>query len=295
MPDRTTTIAAIGCSGHVSETMARGLMQGANVRLLARNVELLEARYPSAEVVEGSMMKADDVARAMYGADAALLLTPMARRNNAKTEVAPAKSVIAGALAANLPHLVYASSVGAAPGVGVGLLEAKYEVEQRIADSSISHSILRCGGFMQDIFDPRQRAIKAGKFVYPLTKTRRFSYTDQNDIAPFILQELMGDRGALNRAIEFVDPETYSISEIEQALNDAADRPARIAPHFPAFYALLAAQPYFHVRNYRFGSIIPLLRYFDRHGCVATGETVDTAVPSFTMTSLRSHLHSLLR
>ncbi len=295
MAAKPKTIAAIGCSGHVAETIVHGLLKGANVRLLARDADLLRLRYPDASIIEGSMMNADDVARTMNGVDAALLLTPMARRNNATTEIAPAKSVIAGAHAAGLKHLVYASAIGAAPGTGVGLLDAKYEVERLVVNSEIPYSILRCGGFMQDIFAPRKRSISAGRFVYPLTRSRRFSYTDQSDIAPFMIQELMNGRGILNSVTEFVDPATYSISEIETALTDAAGTPVKVTPHFPAFYALLAARPYFHLRNHRFASIIPLLRHFDRYGCVATETSADKAAPTFPMTNLHSYLAKLLQ
>ncbi|QII03784.1 NmrA family NAD(P)-binding protein (plasmid) [Rhodococcoides fascians A21d2] len=293
--DQPKTIAAIGCSGHVSEPIVRGLLLGAKVRLLARNAELLTARYPDATIIEGSMMNAEDVARAMEGADAAFLMTPMARRNNSAIEVACARSVITGAQLAQLEHLIYSSAVGAAPRTGVGLLEAKYENEGLIAESGIPHSILRCGGFMQDIFDPRKAAIKAGRFLYPVSRSRRFSYTDQEDIAPFVIQHLLERNEALNRVVDFVDPETYSISEIEAILSQASGRPVNVVSRFPALFLLHAAQPFFHIKDHRFASIIPLLRFFDRHGCVATGETVGTAFPKFEMTGLRHHLELLLQ
>lgn len=78
MTDKKLTLAAIGCSGHVGEIFVDGfLKQGINVRLLARNQEVLSARYPDAEVIKGSMMDATDVAWVMEGADADFWVTPM--------------------------------------------------------------------------------------------------------------------------------------------------------------------------------------------------------------------------
>ncbi|MFI9412832.1 hypothetical protein [Nocardia gamkensis] len=52
-------------------------------------------------------------------------------------------------------------------------------------------------------------------------------------------------------------------------LTTAAGRTAAASPRFPTYYLFLAALPYFRWRGHRFSSIVPLVRYWDSHGCAA--------------------------
>jgi len=290
------TVAAIGCSGHVAEVFVRGfLAEGVSLRLLARDAETLTRRYPDATIVRGSMLNPDDVARVTDGADAVFLLTPMARLDDPANEVEAARAVIDGVKAAGVKHLVYTSVVGAERKTGVGVLDAKFEVERLLASSGVPYTVLRCGSYMEDVFDPRREQLKKGTFLFPITKSRRISWTSQKDVAPFVVRELMGKGLVLNRAVDFVAPEALSVLDIERGMTQAAGRPVKAVPRFPALYLFTAALPYFRRRGHRFASIIPLIRYFDRHGSVASGETVGSLVPSFAMTSVQEHLDRLLR
>lgn len=191
MNEPTKTIAAIGCSGRVAEIFVRGLLaEGVRVRLLARDAETLAHRYPEATIVAGSMMNPNDVACAVDGADAAFFLTPIAQRNDPATESNAANAVISGARTAKLEHLIYTSAPGAGRNSGVGLLDAKYEVELRLASSGIGYSVLRCGSYMEDVFDPRLDLLARGRFLLPINKSRRINYVSQKDVAPFIVHEL---------------------------------------------------------------------------------------------------------
>lgn len=146
---------------------------------------------------------------------------------------------------------------------------------------------------MQDIFDPRLSLLKKGRFTFPVKKARRFSYTSQKDLAPFVVQELMRKGKVLNRAIEFVEPGVYSIYDVERVLSEAAGRPVRAPARFPAFYLYMAAAPYFRGTDHRYGSILPLIRHFDRCGSLPSGETVGDLEPTFRMTRLKEHLVGL--
>ncbi|MFE9324289.1 SDR family oxidoreductase [Nocardia sp. NPDC052278] len=271
MNEPRKTIAAIGCSGQVAEVFVRGLLaQGVSVRLLARDADTLARRYPEATIVAGSMMNADDVARAADGADAAFFLTPIARQNDPSTEFEAANAVIAGAKAAKLKHLIYTSALGAGRNTGVGVLDAKFEVERLLASSGIGYSVLRCGSYMEDVFDPRLDLLNKGRFLLPIDKSRHISYVSQKDVAPFIVQELVCKDRVVNGDIDFVAPRSYA-------------------------YLFLAALPYFRWRGHRLSSIIPLVRYWDSHGSVASENTVGAYAPSFHMTTLEEHLTSLFQ
>lgn len=171
---------------------------------------------------------------------------------------------------------------------------AKLEVERLLKNSGIVCSVIRCGSYMEDVFDARVKLLKKGKFLFPLTKTRRFSYTSQQDVAPFVAQHVLGQAGMLNRTINFVSPGIYSVTDVERLLSEAASHPVRAPAKFPTFYLFLTMLPVFRWRRHRFATIVPLLQYFDAHGYTPTIETVATRFPEFPMTSLPQHLRSLL-
>ena len=194
----TPTVTLIGCSGAIGAHVVDAFIEeGATVRVLARNPEPVLARHPNAGVVAGSMMEPDDVARAVEGADATFVLTPMGVRNDPSLEIAAGRAVAAGVARGEATHVVYNSVLGADRARGVAILDAKVEVEPALLDSGVPVSILRCGTFMEDIFDPRAAQIRKGRFLFPITRSRRFTYTCQRDVAPFTLEVLVGRGAAL--------------------------------------------------------------------------------------------------
>lgn len=286
------TVAAIGCSGPVAQHFVEGFLDhGATLRILARRPDEVRERYPRAEIVNGSMMDADDVGRVARGADAVFLVTPMGLNNDTASEIEASRRVIAGLKAAGSPHLIYTSCLGVERRHGVGILDAKHAVEMLIADSGIPHSILRCGTYMEDLFDPRVDLLRKGKFLFPLRKDRRFTFTCQADVPRFVMQELLGPGRVLGTAIDLVAPGTWSIAEIEVLLSDTAGYPIRAPSRLPTFYLFRALQPLFRLREDRMSSVIPLLIHFDRHGYLSSEPRPISG--AFTPTPLEAHLRQL--
>ncbi|SRR6056297_286445 len=290
---RTIEIAAIGCSGPVARHFVEGLLEeGASVRVLARSPESVEHRLPGADVMAGSMKNCSDVERVVAGVDAAFLVTPMGMNNDPALEIEAARFALQGMRQGKLKHLVYTSCLGVDCECGVGILDAKYHIERMIKESEIPHSILRCGTYMEDLFDPRLHLLRKGKFLYPLNKSRRFNFTSQRDVARFIVQELVAEGRVLNAAKDFVTGETYSIADIEILLSRAAGFEIRATPRFPAFHVYRALLPLFRLRKHRFSSVIPLLMHFDRYGYMTTSKR--SQENQFAMTDLEQHLLGIL-
>ena len=290
------TVATIGCSGPIGDRFLRGFLdRGASVRVLARDPGEVRRRHPDVEVVPGSMLVPADVSRAVDGADAAFVLTPMGVRNDPATEIEAGRAVADGAAAGGCRHLVYNSVLGADHRRGVGILDAKYEIEPILRASGVPVSILRCGTFMEDIFDPRLAQLRKGRFVFPITPTRRFTYTSQRDVAPFVVDELIGKDEVLDGPLNFVAPGTFSLTEVERVLSEAAATPIRTAPKVPAYYLVQAAGPIVRLRGGRFSSIVPLLRWFEHNGYTDDGPTVGERFPGFPMTTLSRYARDLFR
>jgi len=295
MTDKAYVLAAIGCSGEIAEVFVNGFIrQGVKVRLLARDAGKVSARYPQAEVIRGSMMRSSDVVPVLQGVDAAFLITPMGVRNDKSSEVAAARAVIDAARSANLKHLIYVSVLHADQASELSLIDAKHDVESLLAASGIPWTSLRCGSYMEDVFDVRVRQLAKGRFMFPVIKERRFTYTSQQDISRFVAQELLPRGEALNRGFNFVSPGTYSIHEVEQLLGKAQGKPVKASGKAAFYYLIRLLQPFFHWRGHRLSTIIPLVVYFNRYGYTDDGQSVATLFPEFRTTTLEEHLQRLL-
>lgn len=295
MTDKKFTLAAIGCSGHVAEIFVDGfLKQGINVRLLARNPEALSVRYPEVELIKGSMMNATDVAKVMEGADAAFLVTPMGICNNTSTESEAVAAAIEGAKAVRLKHLIFVAAIGIDNQTGVPLLDAKHKAERLLASSNVPWTSLRCGSYMEDVFNARLSGIKRGSFLFPVTKTRRFTYTSQVDVPRFVVQELLQTERVLNRPFNLVAPGTFTPLDLEKLMTQASGRKVKASGKFPFYYLLILLKPYFNWTRKRFATILPLIRYFDSYGYTASGDTVADLFPNFKMTTVEEHIRRLL-
>ena len=287
------TVAAIGCSGPVAQHFVEGFCdEGAKLRILARRPGDVRKRYPRADVIQGSMMEPSDVARAVAGVDAVFLVTPMGLDNDPTSEIEAARLVLDGLKQTGAPHLVYTSCLGVETKQGVGILDAKHAIEQMISDSGIPYSILRCGTYMEDLFDPRLELLRKGKFLFPLNKSRRFTFTSQRDVPRFIMRELLAQGSVLNGRIDLVAPGTFSISEIETLLGEAAGFEIRAPSRFPTFHIFRALTPLFRLRKDRMSSVIPLLVHFDRHGYLSNDPAGGCV--AFKTTRLEQHLEELL-
>lgn len=287
------TLAAVGCTGTISEIFVRGFLNlGIMVRLLARSPERAAAQYPDAQIASGSMMNSDDVARAMQNAGAAFLTTPIGPRNDTSIEVEAARAAIEAAKRVQLPHLIYISVIGIDQPTGVPLLDSKREVEAMLAASGLRWSSIRCGSYMEDVIDTRLAALRRGLYLFPVAPARQFNFTFQGDVPRFVYK-LLTQGQALNGPLDFIDPRTYSVAEVAQMMSQAAGR--RIVPSGKWPLALLTlTQPYFYWRKHRLAAIIPLIRYFNRHGYTGNIRQLAKVCPDFEMTSLEEHLQRLL-
>jgi uncharacterized protein YbjT (DUF2867 family) len=233
------------------------------------------------------------VSQVLADTDAALLMTPMGTCNDPSREIAIATKVLKGAKAAGLRHLIYTSVLHAEQPSSVGILQAKCEIEQLIKSSGIPYTILRCGSYMEDVFDPRLSLLRRGIFLFPIDRHRVLSYTSQADIPRFSVTELLQPGRVLNRPIDFVETQAYSIVEVEKQLCEAAGFVIRTTPRFPVFYVFYALLPYFRMTRHRLSSVIPLMQHFYRSGDCSDYDDVRREFPAFRMTPLPEHLTRL--
>lgn len=291
MNSEKKVIAAIGCSGHIAKNFVDGLLQqNLHVRLLARDAQKARAQYPEVEVIEGSMMNIEDVCHVLKGADAALLVTPMGVRNDKRSEVAAAKPAIAAAQRAHLKHLMYMSVLKADKPSELSLIDAKHDIEMLLSKSEVPWTAIRAGSFMEDVFDIRMNQFIKGRFLFPVIKDRRFTYTCQKDVSRFISQYLDRPQGC---GFNFIAPRTYSMYELEALLRKFSGKKITASGKSFFYYTIKVLQPLLHWKGHKLSTIIPLVDYFNKYGYIDSGFNVQDLAPEFKMTTLEEHLSTL--
>ncbi|MGW6929626.1 NmrA family NAD(P)-binding protein [Lentzea sp. NPDC054927] len=152
------TAVVTGATGKQGGAVVRHLVAaGWDVRALTRN--------PSAQIVGAAVVVADQdspdsLQRAFSGADAVFSVQPAPHDPRSPQGYSPAvetrwgRNVADAALAADVPHLVYASLVASTSQSGVASFDSKWEVEQHIADIGLPTTVLRPTTFMDGLHSP---------------------------------------------------------------------------------------------------------------------------------------------
>lgn len=292
--ERRPKLAVIGGTGEIAEIFIRGLLEaGIQVRLLARSPKKASGNYPTAEIVKGSMMNREDAAKVIKGVDAALLITPIAARNNKAFEVQTALPTIEAAKAQDLPHLIFISCIAIDHETGVALLDAKLEIENLMRESGVPWTSIRCGSYMEDVIDVRKKILDKGWFVFPVSSDLKFNFTAQKDI-PRLVHKLLNEEIVLNGHIDFIAPDAYSPGEVANLMSSIAGRRIRASGKVPLLWILKTARPIFHLKNHRMSTIIHLIEHFNKHGYTGDSGRMTEKFPDFKMTGLEEHLIGLL-
>lgn len=287
-------LAALGCSGPVGELLVREFLErGVELRILARDAAGVSRRYPTAQIVGGSLLNPADIAAAVDGVDAAFAITPAGTRNDVSLEVAAAEAIIAGARQGGLKHLFYPSVLSPDRLKGPAILDAKHHVERLLAKSGLACTVLRCGGFLQDILGANVDKIDRGRFPYPFPAHRRFTFTSQPDVARYVVDALTLRPDYLGRTMDFVAPGPFTIGEVAEVLAQARGAPVDLKGKFPSHYALLARLPLDWLANHKRSSSTPLIDWFVDNDCVGSGPTVTELHPEFRMTTLQEFVPTL--
>jgi uncharacterized protein YbjT (DUF2867 family) len=285
------TLAVLGGSGRIGTPFVRRfLMAGATTRVLTRTPERVHKTTPEAEAIAGSMMRTADVAQAMQGADAAVLLTPIGPNDDPSPELDAATVAVNAAAASGLPHLIYVSLIGIDQPTGVPLLDAKRQVERILAAGDVPWSSLRTGSYMDDIIDPRLTLLRHGLFFFPVPRQRRLSLTAQDDVAHVALG--LATR-PLNRSLDIIDPMVYTPASIANLAARILNRTVHASGAWPLL-ALHTLRPLIQRTNPRLASIITLLGYFAHHDWIGEPHQLGHALPGLQITSLETHLRAVL-
>jgi len=150
--------AVLGATGKQGGAVTRHLVAaGWDVRAVTRDPS---ARVPGASTVVADQDSAESLTQAFAGADAVFSVQPAPHDPRSPQGYSPAvetrwgRNVADAALAAGVPHLVYASLVAATSETGVASFDSKWAVERHIADIGLPATVLRPTTFMNGLYAP---------------------------------------------------------------------------------------------------------------------------------------------
>jgi uncharacterized protein YbjT (DUF2867 family) len=239
------------------------------------------------------MLNKGDVISVMQNSDAAFLITPIGPRNNKQIELNAAEVTIRAAKECNLPHLVFVSVLIPKYPSGVALLDAKPEIEQMMAESGIPWTSIRCGTYMEDVIEHRFKNLEKGVYFFPVDKEKEFSLTCQRDVPRFV-KLLLQNKEALNRAIDFIEPNHYTPDQIAETAASALGWKIKASGKYPFYLLLHLAWPILYLRKHRLSTIIPLIKFFNKYGYRGNPNKLAENYPEFKMTTLKEYLQDFV-
>ncbi|KJK48553.1 hypothetical protein UK23_16875 [Lentzea aerocolonigenes] len=157
------TAVVMGATGRQGGAVTKHLVEaGWTVRAVTRNPS---AQIPGAETVVADQDSPNELTSAFNGADAVFSVQPAPHDPRAPQGYSPTvetrwgRNVADAALAAQVPHLVYASLVAAQSRTGVASFDSKWEVERHIADIGVPTTVLRPTTFMNGLHHPGMKKL----------------------------------------------------------------------------------------------------------------------------------------
>jgi uncharacterized protein YbjT (DUF2867 family) len=226
-------ILVVGASGRLGSQVAHMLLaRGTPVRAMSRDLSRLEdlARR-GAELVTADLRNPTSLARACEKVDevvaAAHAFTAQGENNPRTVDAAGNRHLIDACRTAGVKHLVFTSVHDARPDHPLEFFRIKFQVEEYLRASGLSHTILRPTAFMefwatlvgQPIVDSGRTTI-FGRGMNPV------NFVSVVDVARFALIALDNPE-ARQQVIEIGGPENLSLVQVAETFERVTGRTSR--------------------------------------------------------------------
>jgi uncharacterized protein YbjT (DUF2867 family) len=227
--------AVLGATGAQGGAVVTALLErGAQVRGITRRTESPTARrliQAGAQVVAADLADQVSLAAAFKGVDGAYALTtPFEEGPSA--EVAQGATIIAAALAARVPHLVFSSVADADQHTGIPHFDSKAVVEKALAGSGLSHTIVGPTYFYDNMLGGIDD-IKAGVFELPLPADVGLQQLSRRDLGRFVAM-ILGDPERFRGARIDIASDNPTPRQMAAVLAAALGHPVQLVTHDPA-------------------------------------------------------------
>ncbi|MDJ0926051.1 MAG: NmrA/HSCARG family protein [Gammaproteobacteria bacterium] len=218
-------ILVAGATGTQGGAVARELLRrGYGVRGLTRDpssdraVALTEL---GAKMVAGNFDDPASLQSAMRGAYGVFAVTDFWEHGYDK-EVAHGRALVDAAENAGVKHFVYTSVAGADENTGVAHFDSKYDVEQYLAASDLTWSVIRPVSFMNNWYW-RQDEIRSGSYIDPAEPEQRHQWIAAADIG-FFAAEAFDQPESWARRAEDIAGDELTLAEFAALLSRVTGR-----------------------------------------------------------------------
>jgi uncharacterized protein YbjT (DUF2867 family) len=201
-PDTILVTGATGRLGLIAQLLVR---RGQRIRAMTRDPRsqiAIGLAAAGAEIVPGDFDDRASLEAAASGAEIAIA-AGTAHRAGPDGEARHGINFAEAAAAAGVSHLIYISGAGADRPTGVPVFESKRTVEERIRTLGVPHTIIAPVYFMENAFNPWNRAhLQAARFPLPLPADRELKQVAIADIASFVAHAVAHVHELENQRIE---------------------------------------------------------------------------------------------
>ena len=225
-------VAVTGATGRQGGAVARHLLQaGAAVRAIVR-----DAQSPAARALEQSgakLMAADQgdsssLRRAFEGVNGVFAMQPQLD-GKFRTEHTFGHALADAARAAGVAHYVYSSGLGAGEAPEVSHFAAKAAIERHIESIGLPFTILRPGGFMENVLMPIVvKGLAKGKLTTPAAVDAPQQLIAVDDIGAFAALAFREREKHLGRTIALAG-DVASVRRQAEVLSIVLGRPVKPA------------------------------------------------------------------
>ncbi|WP_428685498.1 NAD(P)H-binding protein [Reyranella sp.] len=221
----------MGATGQVGGAALEALKQrGIALRAVARDP--VRAQGLGVETLRGDASQTESLAAAFAGAQATfvMLVPPYQARNVLAESRVIARSIAAAVRAAEVPHVVALSSVGAHLSEGNGIVQVLHDFETALADVAPSLVFLRPREFLENWAGMLPVAREAG--VLPTGKAaldKRHEAVSALDVGRVAAELLLEPRPG-TRIVDLAGPAPYSALDAAAVLSRLLDKPVTAVP-----------------------------------------------------------------
>lgn len=228
----TDPILVLGATGGQGGAVVRALSErGAAIRALVRrpdSARALALADDGVELVAGDLSDPFAVRAAMEGVAAAFAVTtPFESGTDA--EVAQGRAIIAGAVDARLPHMVFSSVAGSDAGTGIPHFESKNVIEAELRASGLQHAVVAPTYFFDNALGSRDELL-AGVLRLPIASDHPLQQLDRADLAAVAAIGLTEPGRLAGRRIEIAG-DAPTPTEMAEAFTRVLGRDVRHVRH----------------------------------------------------------------
>jgi uncharacterized protein YbjT (DUF2867 family) len=218
----------LGATGGQGGAVAAALLgRGAAVRAMVRRPDQPSARRLAergVDVVGGSLDDRAALGAAMQGVEAVFALTTPFE-SGVDAEVAQGRAVLAAAVEAQVPHLVFSSVASADQHTGVPHFESKAIIEKDLASGGLRYTVIGPTYFFDNALGGADR-ISAGIFDLPLPPDRPLQQLGRTDLGAFVAKVLLDPTPYAWRRIELAS-DAVTPRQMAEMLSAVLGRPVR--------------------------------------------------------------------